>query len=96
MRIKIKLKLVIDIVLFLAGLISMVTGLMLLVLPSGPGTRAGLAIDSTVILDLTSRAVLRLAHNWSSILIAALICFHLILNWRIIICYFKNAFKTSG
>jgi len=93
MRIKIKLKLVVDILLFLAGLVSIVTGITLLILPSGPGTRAGLAQASSSILDITSRSGLRLWHDWSSIFIIALILFHLILNWRIVLCYIRNAFK---
>ena len=96
MRIKIRLKVVVDILLFLSGLISMATGLTLLILPSGPGSRAGLVSASSALLDLTTRGGLRLLHDWSSILIIALIFFHLVLNWRMIICYARNAFRAAS
>ena len=94
MSIKIRLKLVVDIMLFLAGLISIVTGITLLILPSGPGTRAGLAGTSSI-LDITARSGLRLWHNWSSLVIIALILLHLALNWRVLLCYMKNAFRPT-
>jgi hypothetical protein len=93
MRVKTKLKLIVDMLLFLAGLVSIISGATLLILPSGPGTKAGLASSS--ILDITTRSGLRLWHDWSSIIIIALILFHLILNWRIILCYIKNVFKPA-
>ena len=96
MRIKTRLKVAVDILLFLSGLISMATGLALLILPSGPGSRAGLASASSSLLDLTTRGDLRLVHDWSSILIIALIFLHRLLNWRIILCYAKNAFRTAS
>ena len=43
MRIKIRIKVIVDMLLFLSGLVSIVTGIALLVLPSGPGTRGSLA-----------------------------------------------------
>ena len=92
MRIKIRLKMVIDILLFLSGLISIGTGLALLILPSGPGTQAGIKASSSV-FDLFTRSGLKLFHDWSSLLLIALILFHLILNWRMITCYFRTAFK---
>ena len=92
MRIKIRLKMIVDILLFLSGLVCMGTGLALLILPSGPGTQAVLKASSSV-FDLFTRSGLKLFHNWSSILIIAFILFHLMLNWRMILCYFKNAFK---
>jgi hypothetical protein len=95
MRIKIKLKVIVDILLFMAGLVSIVTGLTLLILPSGPGARAGLASASSSLFDITTRGGLRLLHDWSSIIIIALIFFHLMLNWRIILCYVKNVFRPA-
>jgi len=94
MSIKIRFKLVVDILLFLTGLVSIVTGITLLILPSGPGTRAGLAGTSSI-LDITSRSGLRLWHDWSSIIIIALILLHLALNWRILVCYMRNAFRPA-
>ena len=94
MRIKIRLKIIVDILLLLSGLVSIGTGLALLILPSGPGTQAGLRASSSV-FDLFTRSGLKLFHDWSSILIIAFIVFHLTLNWRMMICYFKNAFKPA-
>ncbi len=94
MSIKIRFKLVVDILLFLTGLVSIVTGITLLIFPSGPGTRAGLAGTSSI-LDITSRSGLRLWHDWSSIIIIALILLHLALNWRILVCYMRNAFRPA-
>ena len=94
MRIKIKFKVIVDILLFLSGLISIGTGLALLILPSGPGTQASLKASSSV-FDLFTRSGLKLFHDWSSILLVALILFHLILNWRMIFCYFRSAFKPA-
>lgn len=95
MRIKIKTKIIVDIMLFLSGFGSIVSGLILLILPSGPGTGAGLATASSSIFDLTTRGGLRFLHDWSSILLVAFILFHLALNWRIIICYAKNVLKPA-
>ena len=89
MRIKIRLKMVVDILLFLSGLVCMGTGLTLLILPSGPGTQAAIKASSSV-FDLFTRSGLKLFHNWSSILLIAFIVFHLMLNWRMITCYFRT------
>jgi hypothetical protein len=94
MRIKTRLKFFVDILLFIAGLISMGTGLVLLFSPSGPGTHAGLG-EAASILDFSHRSILRLYHDWSSLIIIALVVFHLALNWRTILCYFKNMFKIA-
>lgn len=96
MKIRIRIKIIVDVLLFMAGLVSMSTGLALLILPSGPGTRSGFPSIAGSLFDITTRGGLRLIHDWSSILIIALILFHLILNWRIIMCYIKNSFKPVG
>ena len=62
MRIKIRLKMIVDILLFLSGLVSMGTELALLILPSGPVTRAALKASSSV-FDLFTRSGLKLFHN---------------------------------
>ena len=95
MRIKIRTKIIIDIMLFVSGLISMVTGLVLLMLPSGPGTKAGLSSVSSSIFDLSTRGGLRLLHDWSSLILIALILFHLMLNWRIAFRYMKSALRPA-
>jgi len=94
MRLKIKLKIIVDALLLLAGLLSMITGIILLVSPSGPGTHSGLK-TAEAIFDFTSRSSLRLLHDWGSILLISLIIFHLILNRTTIIHYVKSAFSAA-
>ncbi|MDD3776684.1 MAG: DUF4405 domain-containing protein [Actinomycetota bacterium] len=93
MRLKIKLKIIIDIFLLFFMLISALTGIVLMVTPSGPGTRAGQGAGASI-LDLASRSSLKLFHDWSSILLIAMVVFHLMLNGSTIVCYFKRSFKT--
>jgi hypothetical protein len=95
-KLRIRLKIITDILLFLSGLVSMITGLALLILPSGPGNRGGIALSTSSILDLTARSGLKILHDWSSMILIALIIFHLILNWKVIVCYFKNSFKPAA
>ena len=90
MSLKIKLKLIVDIFLAIAIIGSSVTGIMLLISPSGSGSRAGIG-DS--LFDFTSRSSLRLFHDWISILLIVLIVFHLMLNWKIILGYIRNIFR---
>ncbi|MDZ7837870.1 MAG: hypothetical protein U5N58_07905 [Actinomycetota bacterium] len=52
MRLKIKLKIITDIFLLFFALISAITGVLLLVTPSGPGTRAGFEVGASI-LDLS-------------------------------------------
>ena len=95
MRLKIKLKIIVDILLLLAGLLSIITGTMLLLSPSGPGTHSGLKTVGSI-FDLTRRSSLKLLHNWGSIILVSLVIFHLILNWTTIICYIKSVFRAAG
>ena len=90
MSLKIKLKLIVDIFLAIAMIGSSVTGIILLISPSGPGSRAGIS-DS--LFDFASRSSLRLSHDWISILLIVLIVFHLMLNWKIILGYLRNIFR---
>ena len=92
MRLKIKLKVIVDIFLLLAVIISAVTGVLLLLGPSGPGTQAGTSVS---LFDFASRSSLKLFHDWSSILLIILIVFHLMLNWNIIIRYIRSSFVVS-
>ncbi|MBN2072655.1 MAG: DUF4405 domain-containing protein [Actinobacteria bacterium] len=94
MRLKIKIKFFIDILLFVAGLVSAGTGAALLFGPSGNGTHGGLRA-ATSFLEFSSRGTLRLFHDWSSLILIALVIFHLMLNWGTITCYFKNSFKKK-
>jgi len=92
MSLKIKLKIIVDVFLILVMIGSSVTGIILLLSPSGPGSMAGI---SGSLFDFASRSSLKLFHNWTSILVIVLIVFHLMLNWNIILCYIRNAFKAQ-
>ncbi|MBC8390198.1 MAG: DUF4405 domain-containing protein [Actinobacteria bacterium] len=92
MSLKIKLKVIVDIFLMLAMIVSAVTGILLLLGLSGPGTQAGI---SGSLFDFTSRSSLKLFHDWSSILLIILVVFHLMLNWNIIVRYIRSAFVVS-
>ena len=92
MSLKIKLKVIVDIFLAIAMIGSSVTGAVLLLSPSGPGSRAGI---SGSLFDFASRSSLKLFHNWTSILVIALIVFHLMLNWRIIVSYGRSIIRAQ-
>jgi len=91
-KLKIKTKFTIDIFLIISFVFNIITALMLL-FSSGGGAhgRAG----SIGLLNFTSRSSLRLIHDWTGLLIIALVVFHLILNWKTIICYFKNLLNNN-
>ncbi len=89
MKIKIKTKIFVDILLLISGLLSTVTGIMLLLSPSGQGMHRGLNTEK-LIFEATGRGDLKLIHDWSSIMLIALVIIHLILNWSTILCYIKS------
>jgi quinol-cytochrome oxidoreductase complex cytochrome b subunit len=93
MRLKIKTKIIVDILLLISGLLSTITGIILLLSPSGPGTYRGLKTAESI-LDLTSRSSLKLLHDWGSIILVLLVIIHIILNWSTITCYIKNMFRA--
>ncbi len=93
MKLKIKLKIIVDIFLLIAGLFSTVTGIVLLASPSGAGMHRGLRTDE-LILGLTSRGYVKILHDWSSIILILLVVFHLILNWPTILCYIKSIYRN--
>jgi len=84
----------VDILLLLAGLLSAITGIILLLSPFGPGTHRGLKTAESI-FDLTGRSSLKLLHNWGSIILVSLVIFHLALNWATIVCYIKNMFRAA-
>jgi len=93
MKIKIKLKIFVDILLLISGLFSAVTGIVLLLSPSGAGMHRGLKTGE-LISGLTSRGYIKILHDWSSIILILLIVFHLILNWSTILCYIKITYRN--
>lgn len=92
MSLKIKLKVIVDIFLAIAMMGSSVTGIILLLIPSGPGTQAGI---SGSLFDFASRSSLKLFHDWTSILLIVLIVFHLMLSWKVIIGYIRSIIRTQ-
>jgi hypothetical protein len=89
MKIKIRLKIIVDIMLLLSGLASAITGIMLLISSPGPSTCSWFN-RGRLISDITSRHSLKIFHDWGSIIFISFVIFHLILNWPTIICYFKS------
>jgi len=90
---RLKTKLTVDIFLAIAFVFNIITALMLL-LNTGGGGR-GQSATLVNLFDFSSRNSLRLIHDWTGLLIIALIIFHLMLNWRTILCYFKNLFIST-
>jgi len=84
----------VDILLLLAGLLSAITGIILLLSLSGPGTNRGLKTAESI-FGLTGRSSLKLLHNWGSIILVSLVIFHLALNWTTIVCYIKNISRAA-
>lgn len=89
MKIKIKSKIFVDILLLISGLFSAITGIVLLLSPSGAGMNRGLKTGE-LIFGLSSRGYVKILHNWSSIILVLLVVIHLILNWHTILCYIKS------
>lgn len=90
---RLKAKLTIDIFLAAAFVFNIFTALILLFNTGGGGR--GQSTGLVNLFDFSSRSSLRLIHDWTGLLIIALIIFHLMLNWRTIICYFKNLLSAA-
>jgi len=91
-RIRIWLRVIVDILLLVAGLINVATGLMLFFgLAQGPGRSKEAALS---ILELSSKGLSRLIHNYSGIIIIALVIFHLMLNFNTFLCFFRSIRKN--
>ncbi|MBS3088995.1 DUF4405 domain-containing protein [Candidatus Pacearchaeota archaeon] len=81
---KLKLKFLVDVLMFFSFLTTAVSGFVLwLVLPRGSG-RAGNVF-------IFFRETWLLIHDWFSVLLVILILFHLVLNWG----WIKSVFKIS-
>jgi hypothetical protein len=97
-KLKIRAKLTVDILMFVAFLFNIFTGLaFFLGLVSGGGGRHGGrgSVESTSIFDLGGRSAFSIIHDWSGIIIIILIIVHLILSWDALVCYFKSAFRNA-
>ena len=84
----------IDILLAISFIFNVVTALILLFNTGGGGY--GRSTGLANLFDFSSRSSLRLIHDWTGLLMIALIIFHLMLNWRTILCYFRNLFRSTA
>ncbi|MCL4385915.1 MAG: DUF4405 domain-containing protein [Actinobacteria bacterium] len=91
---KLKTKFTIDIFLIITFIFNVITALMLLFNTGGGAYWRSSGIIN--LLNFSNRSSLRLIHDWTGLLIIALILFHLILNWRTIVCYFKNLLSSAA
>ena len=90
---KTRLKISVDILLLISGLANIITGLLILFdIVAGPGRYSEKAISFA---ELSSRGIAKLIHNYTGIIIITLVFFHLLLNWKTILCYLKLLFKKS-
>ena len=99
-KIKLKVKLGIDIAMILIFLVNIFTGFAIffgLVQGGGHQYRGYAKISNLNFTNLTndfsSKTLFRLYHDWSGILFVILILVHLILNWNTLWCYFRNILK---
>jgi len=95
---KLKVKLGIDLAMITVFLLNVFTGLAMffgLVVGGGRQYRGVEGFNVASLADLSARAWYRAVHDWSGILIVALIIIHLILNWKTLMCYLRNAFKSA-
>ena len=91
---KLKTKFIVDILLAASFIFNVITALILLFNTGGGGS--GRSTGLVNLFDFSSRNSLRLIHDWSGLLVIALIIFHLMLNWVTILCYFKNLLRSTA
>ncbi len=99
-KIKLKIKLGIDIAMILSFLINMFTGVAVFFgLVTNGGFRQNRGFNIFNMQDLANLGIkgyFKLIHNWSGIIIIILILIHLILNWDTFWCYLKNSFLKNS
>ena len=97
-NLKLKVKLGIDLAMITVFLFNVFTGLAMffgLVTGGGRQYRGAEGFNVASLTDLSARAWYRVIHDWSGIVIVALIVIHLILNWKTLMCYLKNTLKSA-
>jgi len=93
-----KAKLGIDLAMITLFIFNVFTGLAIFFgLVAGPGRqyRGAGGFNLANLSDLSTRAWYRVIHDWSGIIIVVLLLVHLILNWKTLMCYLKNTFKSA-
>ena len=86
---------IIDIIIGAAFLLSILSGIFLLLLPSGEGFRGGRNQGFTSTVLGMDRWLIKDIHNVSSIAMALGVLGHFILHWNWIVCMTRNLFKTG-
>jgi cytochrome b subunit of formate dehydrogenase len=85
---------IVDIVIAVAFIISLVTGIALLFIPQGGYMGGRNPAFQETILFLSMKAWKDL-HIWSSIMMAAGVLGHLVLHWKWIVCMTKSLFTKK-
>ena len=96
-RIKLKVKLGVDLAMIAVFLVNIFTGFAFffgLVYGGGRQYRGTEGFNILSLTELSTRSLYRFLHDWSGILMVILILIHLILNWNTLWCYLKNSFKN--
>jgi hypothetical protein len=94
---KLKAKLGIDLAMITVFLFNVFTGLVMffrLVTGGGRQYSGVLGFNVASIASLSTGAWYRVIHDWSGIIVAVLMLTHLVLNWKTLMCYLRNAFKS--
>jgi len=98
-KLKLCTKLTADILMFIAFLFNIITGLAFFFgLISGAGGvqfRGGRGALESTIANFGSKNLFSTIHDWSGIIFIVLIIIHIILSWKMLVCYFKSAFRSS-
>jgi len=94
---KTKLNIFVDIVAFLAFLVSLISGLVLWqVLPSGEGFQGGRGeLTEKIFLGMERHDWLEI-HDISSLLFAVIVLLHIILHWDLIVAIFNRMFPSKN
>jgi hypothetical protein len=98
-RIRLKVKLGINLAMISAFLVNMFTGFAMffgLILGGGRQYNGVEGFNVSSLANLSVRAWYRFIHDWSGILLVVLILVHLVLNWNTLWCYLRNTWKNRS
>jgi len=97
-KIKLRIKLGIDLAMIAAFLINMFTGFAMffgLVTSGGRQYRGVEEFNALSLSNIGTKAWFIFIHEWSGILMIVLILVHLSLNWNTLWCYLRNTIKYT-